>query len=77
MTHPGLLHLYIHLMEMSSHPEAALDAANALRGLVPDAGHLLHMPTHIDVLLGDYQRVISDKNARSSPTSATSRRSGD
>jgi tetratricopeptide (TPR) repeat protein len=60
MTHPGLLHLYIHLMEMSPHPEAALDAANALRGLVPDAGHLLHMPTHIDVLLGDYRRVISD-----------------
>jgi tetratricopeptide (TPR) repeat protein len=60
MTHPGLLHLYVHLMEMSPHPEAALDAANALRGRVPDAGHLLHMPTHIDVLLGDYQRVISD-----------------
>jgi hypothetical protein len=60
MTHPGLLHLYIHLMEMSPHPEVALDAANALRGLVPDAGHLLHMPTHIDVLLGDYGRVIHD-----------------
>ena len=41
-------------------PEQALDAANALRGLIPDAGHLLHMPTHIDVLLGDYQRVIAD-----------------
>jgi tetratricopeptide (TPR) repeat protein len=60
MTHPGLLHLYIHLMEMSPHPEVALDAANALRGLVPDAGHLLHMPTHIDVLLGEYRRVIND-----------------
>ena len=60
MTHPGLLHFYIHLMEMSPHPEVALEAANALRGLVPDAGHLLHMPTHIDVLLGDYQQVIKD-----------------
>jgi tetratricopeptide (TPR) repeat protein len=60
IAHPGVLHFYIHLMEMSPHPEAALDAANALRGLVPDAGHLLHMPTHIDVLLGDYQRVIED-----------------
>jgi tetratricopeptide (TPR) repeat protein len=58
--HPGLLHLYIHLMEMSPHPEQALNAANALRSLVPDAGHLVHMPTHIDVLLGDYQRVIGD-----------------
>jgi tetratricopeptide (TPR) repeat protein len=60
VVHPGLLHFYIHLMEMSPRPDVALDAANALRGLVPDAGHLLHMPTHIDVLLGDYQRVISD-----------------
>jgi tetratricopeptide (TPR) repeat protein len=60
MVHPGLLHFYIHLMEMSPHPERALDAANALRGLVPDSGHLLHMPTHIDVLLGDYQRVINN-----------------
>jgi tetratricopeptide (TPR) repeat protein len=60
MTHPGLLHFYIHLMEMSPTPEAALDAADALRSLVPDAGHLIHMPTHIDVLLGDYGRVIAD-----------------
>jgi tetratricopeptide (TPR) repeat protein len=60
LAHPGLLHFYIHLMEMSRHPEAALDAANALRGLIPDAGHLVHMPTHIDVLLGDYERVIED-----------------
>ncbi|KAI8956587.1 TPR domain protein [Daldinia sp. FL1419] len=56
--HPGLLHLYIHLMEMSTTPEAALDAANVLRDLVPDAGHLNHMPTHIDVLVGDYQSAI-------------------
>jgi tetratricopeptide (TPR) repeat protein len=60
IAHPGLLHFYIHLMEMSPSPEQALDAANALRGLVPDAGHLVHMPTHVDVLLGDYQRVIED-----------------
>jgi tetratricopeptide (TPR) repeat protein len=59
MTHPGLLHFYIHLMEMSPTPEGALEAADALRGLVPDGGHLLHMPTHIDVLLGDYERVIA------------------
>ncbi|KAI1100902.1 TPR domain protein [Jackrogersella minutella] len=57
--HPGLLHLYIHLMEMSNTPEAALDAANTLRDLVPDAGHLDHMPTHIDVLVGDYQNAIT------------------
>ncbi|KAL7619740.1 hypothetical protein AAE478_010282 [Parahypoxylon ruwenzoriense] len=56
--HPGLLHLYIHLMEMSATPEAALEAANMLRDLVPHAGHLNHMPSHIDVLVGDYQNAI-------------------
>src|ERR1700744_1179746 len=49
MQHPGVLHFYIHLMEMSSTPEAALPAADALRDLALDAGHLQHMPTHIDV----------------------------
>ena len=60
MAHPGILHFYIHLMEMSPQPEAARAAADALRPLVPDAGHLVHMPTHIDVLVGDYERVIID-----------------
>jgi tetratricopeptide (TPR) repeat protein len=63
MTHPGILHFYIHLMEMSPQPEVAQAAADALRSLVPDAGHLVHMPTHIDVLVGDYARVISDNEA--------------
>ena len=56
--HPGLLHLYIHLMEMSPIPEVALNAADALRELVPDAGHLKHMATHIDVLCGNYKDVV-------------------
>lgn len=58
MSHPGLLHLYIHLMEMSPTPEKALKAADVLRTLVPDAGHLVHMPTHIDVLCGNYRDVV-------------------
>ncbi|MEU9482480.1 hypothetical protein AB0D83_02215 [Streptomyces decoyicus] len=57
--HPGVLHLYIHLMEMSPTPEKALAVADRLRGLVPDAGHLHHMPSHLDVLCGDYRRVVS------------------
>ncbi|MEM9248412.1 MAG: hypothetical protein AAGB05_06900 [Pseudomonadota bacterium] len=61
--HPGLLHLYIHLMEMSPTPERALRQADALRTLVPDAGHLVHMPTHIDVLCGDYAAVIQGNTA--------------
>ena len=60
--HPGVLHLYIHLMEMSATPESALPVADRLRGLVPDAGHLEHMPTHLDVLVGDYRRVISSNS---------------
>ena len=56
--HPGVLHLYLHTMEMSAHPEDALPAADLLRGLVPDAGHLQHMPSHIDVLCGDYRSSI-------------------
>lgn len=63
MRHPGLLHMYIHLMEMSPHPERALKAADALRDLVPDAGHLQHMATHIDVLCGDYHRTITSNEA--------------
>ena len=56
--HPGLLHIYVHLMEMSPFPQRALRAGDALRYLVPDAGHLVHMPTHIDVLCGQYRDVV-------------------
>ncbi|KAL2439210.1 hypothetical protein ABEF95_004879 [Exophiala dermatitidis] len=59
LRHPGVLHLYIHLMEMSGAPEDALPIADHLRGLVPDAGHLEHMPTHLDVLCGHYGRAMS------------------
>ncbi|OUS36078.1 hypothetical protein A9Q94_10780 [Rhodobacterales bacterium 56_14_T64] len=58
MKHPGLLHIYVHLMEMSPTPEKALKAGDVLRTLVPDAGHLVHMPSHIDVLCGDYKSVV-------------------
>jgi len=60
--HPGGLHFYIHLWEMSATPERALTVADRLRGLVPDAGHLEHMPTHLDVLCGDYRRVVSSNS---------------
>ena len=66
-SHPGLLHLYIHLMEMSPTPEAALRMGDALRTLVPDAGHLIHMATHIDVLCGQYQNVVHWNRAATAP----------
>ncbi|NNE24678.1 MAG: hypothetical protein HKN11_18920 [Rhizobiales bacterium] len=61
--HPGLLHYHIHLLEMSPNPERALRSADALRGLVPDAGHINHMPTHIDAQCGHYQTVVESNNA--------------
>jgi len=61
--HPGVLHMYIHLMEMSARPEDALPAGDLLRDLVPDAGHLRHMPTHLDVLCGDYASVVAGNSA--------------
>jgi hypothetical protein len=56
--HPGLLHLYVHLMEMSPFPQRALRAGDRLRTIMPDSGHLIHMPTHIDVLCGHYRDVL-------------------
>lgn len=56
--HPGILHMYIHVMEMSPFPERALRASDLLRQLVPDAGHLCHMPSHIDVRCGHYYEAI-------------------
>jgi tetratricopeptide (TPR) repeat protein len=56
--HIGACHFYIHTMEASHRPGKALAAADSLRGRVPGAGHLLHMPSHIDVRLGRYEEVI-------------------
>ena len=62
--HPMILHLYLHTMEMSATPQDALPAADLLRNLVPDAGHLVHMPSHIDVLCGNYRdSVVSNLSA--------------
>ncbi|MFF9060566.1 hypothetical protein ACF09K_18045 [Streptomyces sp. NPDC014882] len=58
--HPGVLHFHLHLMEMSPAPERALPAADRLRDLVPDAGHLQHMPSHLEVLCGNYRAVVAD-----------------
>ncbi len=49
--HPGALHMYIHLIEPTSTPERAEQAADTLLTLMPTAGHMIHMASHI------YQRV--------------------
>jgi tetratricopeptide (TPR) repeat protein len=53
--HPGANHLYIHAVEASPHPEWGLAAAKRLETIAPAAGHLVHMPSHIYMLVGDYQ----------------------
>jgi tetratricopeptide (TPR) repeat protein len=50
-------HYWIHAMEGSSHPEAALRSADALGRLAPDSGHMVHMPGHIYWRVGDYERA--------------------
>lgn len=63
-THPLANHLYIHTMEASPTPEKALASANVLRDRVPGAGHLVHMPSHIDIRLGHYgDAMIANQKA--------------
>lgn len=52
--HPLALHLYIHAVEASDNPGRAEDEADALTGLVPGSGHLVHMPAHIYWRVGRY-----------------------
>ncbi len=54
LRHPMALHLYIHAVESSSQPERAEAAADILLDLVPGAGHLVHMPSHIYWRVGRY-----------------------
>lgn len=60
--HPGACHLYIHAVEASPQPERALAAADVLRTAVPIAGHMVHMPSHIDVRVGKWS-LAADQNS--------------
>ena len=66
--HPGALHYYIHAVE-AKHPERGEAIADALRGLMPGAGHLVHMPSHIYMRVGRYaesfeaNRLAADADA--------------
>jgi len=62
--HPGVYHLHIHLIEASLEPERAMVSADALEATLPIGGHVVHLPAHIIVRVGDYQRAI-DNNLRS------------
>ena len=61
--HPGANHYYVHAVEASPTPERALASAARLETLVPGAGHLVHMPTHIYIHTGHIGRV-AELNAK-------------
>ena len=52
--HPSAIHLYIHLVEASDRPERAEPYADRLAALMPGAGHIVHMPSHIYYRVGRY-----------------------
>jgi tetratricopeptide (TPR) repeat protein len=56
--HPGALHLYIHAVEASTTPERGEAAADRLSGLMPGAGHIVHMPGHIYYRVGRYADAV-------------------
>jgi tetratricopeptide (TPR) repeat protein len=58
--HPGAIHYYIHAVEASDRPERAEPYADRLRGAVPGAGHLVHMPSHIYYRVGRYLDALAD-----------------
>jgi len=61
--HPGAHHIYIHAVEASPDPDRAVPSAEKLGGLVPGAGHLVHMPSHIFIRVGRYHEA-SETNVR-------------
>jgi tetratricopeptide (TPR) repeat protein len=57
--HPGAAHYYIHAVEASDRPQRAEPFADRLRGAMPAAGHLVHMPSHIYYRVGRYLDAFS------------------
>jgi tetratricopeptide (TPR) repeat protein len=56
--HPLANHLYIHACEASPNPEKADAAADRLRDMQPALGHMVHMPSHIDIRRGRWRVAI-------------------
>jgi tetratricopeptide (TPR) repeat protein len=56
----GPNHLLIHAVEAGPSPATAQRSADVLASLVPKSGHLVHMPSHINVLVGNYSRAVEE-----------------
>ena len=61
--HAGANHLYIHAVEASPSPQRALPSAARLEGMIPKAGHLVHMPSHIYSRVG-YFSSAAESNVK-------------
>lgn len=61
--HPGAIHLYIHAVEASDRPERAQPGADRLAALIPGAGHIVHMPSHIYYRVGRYLDALEANKA--------------
>lgn len=57
--HPGANHLFVHAVEAGPNPELGLPSADRLLKYAPAAGHLVHMPSHIYMRVGQYQDAIT------------------
>ena len=55
--HPGAHHYYIHMVELPQ-PDLGVPSAEALADLMPAAGHLVHMPSHIYIRVGRYKDAV-------------------
>src|SRR5262249_57985077 len=74
--HIGANHYYIHAIEASGHPERALASAQRLETRVPWAGHLVHMPAHVYMQLGDYAGAARSNEAGAAADRAYIERTG-
>ncbi len=74
--HPGAVHLYIHAVEASHRPERAIPHAQRLAGLMPGAGHIVHMPSHIWYRVGRWRESLDANLQAAAVDEALIRRGG-
>ncbi len=74
--HPGANHYYVHAVEASRTPERATPSAERLETLVPGAGHLVHMPSHIYIRTGQYAKAAKSNAIAAAVDEAYFRRTG-
>jgi tetratricopeptide (TPR) repeat protein len=74
--HPGANHYYIHAVEASRQPERAIPSAQRLASLVPAAGHLVHMPAHIWIRIGEHEAAAKSNADAAKADRAYIKRSG-